>query len=487
MSYKGASVLSRLRQDVQQAKRRLGGLDGSIQRDLAQLTNVRNELAAGYRKLAGFYLEEIDAQRLGARFDDTFREVASLLDQRDRSYQGARDELTANEQLVDQVASEQSSRTQVRDQAAAALEDQVIASREQLLNDPDFLAIRELWNNSKTVHTQATERLGAAVDDRDSKRKPYDNDRIFSYLWARRYGTEHYGSRGLTRLFDGWLSEFIDYDNNSRNFELLLAIPDRLQQHAESLQREIDGLAERLDQAFEDKLVANGGPALREALDSAEQALGRTIDESTRLRDQSTQLATTLSGFEQGSDQYSGAAMQRQREQFSVDPLPSLWRRARSTPSGADDRLVKQIERLRYQEAELEEELLEDRRDATRLRERLAELQAVELDFTRRDWDSGYSTFNRRLDIGWLVAAMLKGKLDRQAAVKHLKRHQRFRDRGGSSWSGGFGGGRSRSRSGRSRSGGNRGGGGGFGGFGGGGFSGGGGFGGGGFRTGGGF
>lgn len=475
MAHSGSRVLSKLRNEVKRSRGQLGKLDSGIQRQLVDLTGTRNELAVSYRKLAGFYLEEIDAQRLGARFDDTFREVANLLDQRDRQQRNVNASLTANEQLLEQVQSEQASRGQARDEAAAALEDKIIATREVLLDDRDFLAIREQWHASKARHAQVTERLGAAVDDRDAKRKPYDNDRIFSYLWARRYGTEHYRSRGLVRLFDGWLREFVDYDNSSRNFQLLLAIPDRLEQHAESLRREIAALAEQLDQAFESRLAADGGGSLRQSLADAEQTLQKSIAETARLGGESDQLARTLAGFEQGIDQYSATAMQQQRDQFAVDPLPALWQRARSTPSGADDRLVTQIDQLRRQEVKLERHLLDRRGAATRLRERLAELQAVELDFTRKDWDSRYSSFGRRLDIGWLVASVLQGKLDRHAALKHLRRHQRFRDRRGSTWSGGFPG----SRGGRGRSGG--------GGFGGGGFSGGGGFGGSGFSTGGGF
>ncbi len=475
MSYKGTSVFSRLRRGVSRAKGRLAKVDGSLQRDMSELAQVRTELAKRYRELAGFYLEEIDAQRLGARFDQTFREVAGLLDRRDRESKQVEQTLAANEQLFDQVESEQASRVAARDEAAAALEDKTIEVQQALLKDDDFLKLRELWNQSKAKREQVVERLAAAVDDRELKRQPYDGDRIFSYLWGRRYGTQNYPSRGLTRVFDGWLAQFVDYDNNSRNFELLLAIPDRLQAHAESLQREIDGLAERLDEAFEERFAASAGGPLREQMQRAEHDLQQAIDEASRLRQESDRLGLRLAKFEQGTDELSTEAMQRQRDQFAVEPLPQLWQRASSTPSRVDDQLVKRIERLRYQERELLEEIEEDRRDASRYRERLSHLQAIELEFQRRRWDSSYSRFGRRMDIDWLVAAVLKGKLDRVAAIKHLRRHQSFRSRHkggrrGGGGSGGWGGGSS-----------------GGGGFGGGGFSGGGSFGGGGFSTGGGF
>jgi len=476
MSYKGASVFSRLRRGISRAKQRLAKVDQSLQRDMRELTEVREALANRYRELAGFYLEEIDAQRLGARFDQTFRDVAVLLDRRDREFDQAQAKLQANEQLFDQVEAEQPSRIEARDEAAAALEDRTIQVQQALLQDSEFQALRERWQQTQAKHAQVTERLAAAVDDRDLKRQPYDDDKVFSYLWERRYGTEHYRSRGLTRVFDGWLAAFIDYDKTSRNFELLLAIPDRLRTHSESLQREIDGFAKRLDDAFEAKFQADGGSPLREQMERSEQILQRTIDEAARLRQESERLGLRVAKFEQGADELSSEAMQRQRDQFAVDPLPQLWRRATSTPSRVDDQLVQRIERLRRQEHELIEDIEEDRHDASRYRKHLSHLQAVELEFQRRRWDSSYSRFGRRLDIDWLVASVLKGKLDRIAAMKHLRRHHKFRKRsrrggGGGGWGGGSSGGGSW----------------GGGSFGGGGFSGGGSFGGGGFSTGGGF
>ncbi len=483
MAHKGSSVLRQLRQRTSETAKRLNHIDSQIESDLKRLEKTRTSLASAYRKLATFYLEEIDQQRLGARFDDTLHHVNRLLQQRDGAQREASEALGANEQLITQVQNEHEHRVTARDEAAAVLEDVVIATQDSLGDQPEFADLRSNWLQNRSRLKQVSERLSAAEADRDSKRQPYDKDRIFAYLWARRFGTEHYQVRGLSRFLDRQLARFIDYDKASRNFELLLAIPDRLQQHAASISRQIDAQAADLDQRFETALVAAGGQPLRDALQEAENVLQQNVDEMNRLQSESERLDSQLAEFSQGRDEFSAAAISRQREQFAIDPLPALWRRAKSTPSGVDDRLVATVEQHREEERVLERSVEQGRRESGSLRSKLAELQAVAGHFHRKDWNSKYSSFKRRLDMDWLIGAILRGQLDRHAAIKHLRRHQRFRQRNGGSWSGGFGG---RSSGGRS-SGGWSGGGGSSGGFGGGGFSGGGGFGGGGFSSGGGF
>lgn len=92
-----------------------------------------------------------------------------------------------------------------------------------------------------TTLLAAQEKVQQAEADREEKRKPYEADPLFMYLWRRRYGTRDYDAGAFVRFFDRKVAHLIDFESARVNYTLLMELPDRLREHADRLGEERGG------------------------------------------------------------------------------------------------------------------------------------------------------------------------------------------------------------------------------------------------------
>ena len=85
---------------------------------------------------------------------------------------------------------------------------------------------------------RAEEKLSQAEADRAEKRRPYESDPLFMYLWRRRFGTRDYHAGSLVRYFDRKVAHLIGFENARVNYAMLMELPDRLREHVERLRAE---------------------------------------------------------------------------------------------------------------------------------------------------------------------------------------------------------------------------------------------------------
>lgn len=86
----------------------------------------------------------------------------------------------------------------------------------------------------------AAERKAAQAErDLEAKRRPYEADPLFMYLWNRGFGTPRYQAIPLVRYFDRKVARHIGFDDARRNYAMLVELPVRLREHAERLRAEL--------------------------------------------------------------------------------------------------------------------------------------------------------------------------------------------------------------------------------------------------------
>ncbi|MBA3518387.1 MAG: hypothetical protein H0T75_12260 [Rhizobiales bacterium] len=86
----------------------------------------------------------------------------------------------------------------------------------------------------------AAERKAAQAEcDLEEKRKPYEADPLFMYLWTRAFGTPRYRAVPLVRSIDRKVARHIGFDEARRNYAVLIELPVRLREHAERLRAEL--------------------------------------------------------------------------------------------------------------------------------------------------------------------------------------------------------------------------------------------------------
>lgn len=483
----GSNVQHTIARQVASAQERVNASTQRVEHARKTLqTNLGEEVQA-LAELAQVRLGELEGSRVRARLDECDRDVLSLLAERARE----RERITAaidegSKALADLTAQLQALAAR-RDAAAEAHEQLVATTMRRLAETDEWAGQRGRTDFAVQKAENAAGKARLAAADRDEKRGPYDRDKLFSYLWRRRYGFPTYRAIPLVRTLDAWVAGLCDYDRAHRDYRMLLEIPERLAAHAAALESEAADEQRRLRTIEQAALDADGEPARREELHEAQRQVVELEQRIAAAEDVQDGLLLEQARLAAGQDRWSSRAEQALRAQLASEDVATLRDDALATESTRDDELVGRIASLRTRAGGLRDELQRAEQEHAAALAAFREVEDLARRFRQHEYHRGDSLFDDDFDVGGLLARMLTGVLHAGDAWSTIRRHQRWRARssdtmfgtqfgkpGGSTGGSIFG-------AGATRGGGGFGGGGGFrsgGGFGGGG---------GGFKTGGGF
>lgn len=323
--------------------------DGHSRRraDLARLK------AESYRELARIRLDVIKS---GA--DETLsvaeQEANKLLDQHETFLATIGGDVEKAEgALKDAEAKRRAGETDV-DAALNAYETLTATVEAEVQSDPGYVALKQGYEEAKSVAVRAEQKLELAKTDRSEKGKPYQADPLFSYLWERKFRTPEYRKGGLSRMLDNWVAKLCRYDEAYLNYARLTELPDRIAEHMASMRLE-EAEAQAAIERFEaQKLEERGANKLagelvqaKEKLKALDGALGGAEATHRSLREQQERAASGDSGPQE-------KARLVIEEGLAKASFPDLKVLAAETTTPDDDRIVEALIRLRTEELQME-------------------------------------------------------------------------------------------------------------------------------------
>jgi hypothetical protein len=498
MSLSGSDVLALIERTHTDTRNEIVAVNTRLARFTAELESLRQREIGVLSVLARIRMREIEGDKLSAALDETGKRVKELLGQREGALAAVVAELAAAERAQAALGEERAAQQAVVAVAEKAVDEAEAAAQEALGRDPGYLAKLEAAAASDNVADSAEAKATAAHADREQKGKPYEADALFTYLWARGFGTPAYAHGGLARALDGWVARVADYEPHRRDYWLLTELPARFDEHAKRMREQADADFAAVQALEKAAAEAAGVPARQKTLEEAQAALAE-IDE--KIDEQEAAVAALVErrgAFAAGDDDLSRKCNELIRETLKREQMRTLRERATATPSKDDDAAVDELTEIRAHLPRIEEEAARSRTLHETNRERVAKLDEIRKRFKESRYDAVSSEFVNGALIATLLTSLLAGSVGLGDFWDALKKQQRYRQladprfgsgrfprSGGGPWHkpGGWGGGGWGGGGSWGGGGGRRGGG-----FGGGGFKTGGGFGrGGGFKTGGGF
>ena len=177
------------------------GADSHARRraDLARLK------AESYRQLAAMRLDVIKVEATDS-LSAAEKEAARLLTAHEAFTARIDGEVAAAEaRLKDAEAMRRAGEVEV-DAALNAYETLVTETEATVQTDPGYVALKQAFEEARSVSVRAEQKLELAKTDRDEKRKPYEADPLFSYLWERKFRTPEYDKGGMSRALDNWVA-----------------------------------------------------------------------------------------------------------------------------------------------------------------------------------------------------------------------------------------------------------------------------------------
>ncbi|WP_225125415.1 MULTISPECIES: hypothetical protein [Bradyrhizobium] len=434
----GRQALAQIEQFVQRVRQQEAQLEQAYAKATKDVGRLRVQRTEAFRELARLKLDTIRQNQVVGELDSAEREAISLLQSRQEALQQLTERRHEAEQRVQQAEVERQ----------AALDDlqRALGGAERIRKDveakisvnTEWIALRARVEEITGQVQQAEKKAIQAEADRDEKRRPYEADPLFMYLWRRKFGTAAYRANPFTRYMDRMVAGVVGYDRLRVNYALLNEIPVRLREHSKRI-------AERLREERSDLKVLERNALVQSGFEAAETEVAKGRDavahREAHLQQAREALAAQDRSFDasilQGDAPYRDAvdllAAADQRED-----LQELYREAVQTPTPKDEEIVRRIQST----DELMNSALRQAADShQRLKELARRRETVEQEWEQlrhQGYDTPYGTFSNEASLGNVLGGILTGVIG--SAVLGQVLRDGFH-RGPSPWDSGFGGG----------------------------------------------
>lgn len=423
----GVEVLSSIETTLTQLRRGTQEADQEIQAATRQQVEIRQEQAQQFRDLAKLMLDETRMVPFSEAMEQARRKADELLARR-------HDKLAVLERQLDDVVDRQNvlekERQAAQDkiaEAARALDDCEAAAQAKLAQQPAYQQQLQATRDADGIAKHAEEKASHVGTDFTERSKPYENDRLFMYLWKRKYNTAQYQRFPVISWLDSWVAHLCRYHESRVNYAAIVEIPQRLQAHAqksrEKAQREFTRLSELEKQAAD----AEGAPALRKKLEQA-QAVGDQIDDRIHAEEERYKgIMQQRNKFAGGEDEDFQQSIEVLVQQLKREPIPELMRRADLTPTPADNVIVRRLADLERTHSQATQALEGAKQLHSRHLDRLQQLEQVRRDFKRSRFDDIHSLFPDARLIQVLLDNFLRGLTTASELWGTLKSQHRYR------------------------------------------------------------
>ncbi len=437
----GPAALKNIDRTLQSVRNEVVRLDSELSSLTEQLANQERRRVKIIRDIAAVRLVEIEKGTLNESLNSADREALEILSEREQALSDLNAELDAlNEEIEDQESTREALLEKVN-QVSQSVVDLEAKVQTQLSSDEAYIAQLEASREAESIAAEAADKVADAQTDMASKAEPYKQDKLFSYLWERGYGTTEYEAGFFARFMDGWVARVIDYEPARVNYWNLTEIPKRLQQHADAVARQADDSLMDLQQMELDALAAAGVPQKEAELTSLRAQIDQHDDDIENGEAALNRKLEERASYISGEDPFISKSLTILASAVQQQNLRSVHRYVEVTHSPTDDQLLIELQDLQPQNRALKEDLADVRRLHNNQLTRLKEIEEVRRNFKNSRFDDVRSGFGNESLLASVLAQFVQGVVSGSDVWRVIKRSQQYRNVGSlpDFGSGGFG------------------------------------------------
>jgi chromosome segregation ATPase len=406
----GRQTLASIEEAIAKLRGEESALDAALRSAVADAERLRTERSQSLRELARIKLDEMMAGRLVDNLDAGERRALQILEDyrlRVAAVGAQRDKLQA------EVARAEAE----RHTAAAAVESALDAVDRLRAEAEAKVEATEAWRTAKmerdqaeAIAAEAEKKAAASEAELGAKKKPYDDDPLFAYLWRHGFGTAKYTGGRLVRAVDRVVAHFISYDAIRPNYSALMEIPLRLREHATARREAVAERQAVLAEIARRALVEAGVEAKEKILVEARHNLAVLDDTAEKKRELLRKIDESRNALVAGdANPAYNEALTTIAAADAEDSLVNLYAEARRTPTDADEAIVAKLEAIATKMSQIETEIAKLRKQVVELSQRRSEMQEVRESFRRSGYDHPQITFDNDGNIGNVLGGILEG------------------------------------------------------------------------------
>jgi chromosome segregation ATPase len=408
----GQQALRSIEQATAQVRRQEQQLDAALQSAEAELARLAAERLAAFKGLAEVKLDAYRREGIVGDLDAAERRALELLASGQRAVDALMARVAEQRKAKEEAEDARHKAAEVVTSALSELEELQARVEAATRQTTVWKTQSEAADRAVQVAAEADRKAAQAEGDREVKRKPYEADPLFMYLWTRGFGTDAYKAGNVVRFFDRKVAVLVRYVDARPNYVMLNEIPKRLREHAERCRAAVDTEQAKLVAIEKDALKQAGSGPLELKLGAAREAL---VAADRQLKE----AEASLTALEKERDDKLGereSSVYRQAiaivaDADSREDIRELYREASLTRTPDDDALVARIESINAATAKAQGQVEQLRRDVQTLARRRVELDQQQAEFRRRGWDNPYGQFGNEVVIGDVLGGILKGAI----------------------------------------------------------------------------
>jgi hypothetical protein len=434
----GRQALAQIEQTIEKARQQEAQCELAYTRATEEVGRLRLQRTEAFRDLARLKLDAITQNKVVGELDAAERQALSVLNSRQEALRQLTERRRQAEDRVRQAEAQRQAAVDALEQALAEVESTRRSVEAKVSVDPEWVSARAQVDAVTGQAQQAEKKAVQAETDRDEKRRPYEDDPLFMYLWKRKFGTATYRVTPFTRYMDRLVARVVGYDKARPNYTLLNEIPERLREHARRVLNELRDARDRLTALERQALVAAGIGSLearaaqaKEAVDEADRTLAEAraaLAELDRTHD-----ASVLEGDAPYREAVALLAAADERED-----LNQLYQEALRTPTPQDEDIVRRIQATDVMINRALRQAVDAHRQLKEIAQRRAMIEQEWDELRSQGYDTPYGTFGNEAALGNVLGGVLTGAIGGAILGQVLRGGFHH---GPSPWDSGFGGG----------------------------------------------
>lgn len=409
MSLSGPEALRSLDEALRDIRREEDEIAKRLARSAELVTKFKETESELLRQLAEVRLDPASQAALAGRLSQAEVKAREMLSKHGAELTAAEGELKGLDKQIAALAKERTEQAAAADAAQAELKQLADRVAVEAVKNPEYAEKRKAADELAQVAGESIRKTQQAEADREQKGKPYRDDVLFMYLWERGYGTKNYRENNLIQYFDSLIARMVGFPEARVNFTMLNEIPLRLREHAERQEQIAQAAADEVTRLEKAAVDAAGGRPTRELLERAEARIAAIDQEMVAAEDKRDERARAQRELAQGSDPAFSAAVSGLAEALGREDIKTLLAEARATETGQDDTIVKQIDESRQRAAEEDGDSREQKARLKTLAARRRELEDIQYEFKKQNFDNPRSTFREDRLVGDLLNDFLRG------------------------------------------------------------------------------
>ncbi|MEZ5955219.1 MAG: hypothetical protein R3C13_13055 [Hyphomonas sp.] len=417
----GLEALSRIDMSIADMRRMVADAISSADSATARAAEVRGAQVAHYKELAEIRLDVVADGVAQGRLDGLHSQARKLLDEHADYVKREGEALDAAARKIKELEDKRAGLAAEHQAAVEAYESRVAEVEAMLKADAAYMALAEVSETAAAVAARAHQKLGVAQADLEEKGKPYKEDKLFSYLWKRKFRTPEYKAGPFIRFMDGWVASIVKYDNAWMNFQRLSQLPEWLEEHAKEQDEKAAAALQALEDAEEDALENAGANALRAKADellASIRAADQAIDAAEAEHGEIAARHAAALEEEAGPAREALRLLENGLRKESFQDLRTL---AAETIDLRDDRIVDALVKLRTEEMSLELETERLSGLPERLRGDLTKLEDLRRRFKAARLDSAY-TVVASAAVDEALSGVVSGRIGSDRAFDYISR-----------------------------------------------------------------